>query len=363
MYVVTNRSMKRSAKGLDAFGSVPSSRGPNELRIVRVVRKSGHYDVELLRDRLTRQCVRDLSDDYDLALDVDGPWHASLQLACDLFSRARREKKHILVFVHGYNNDVEDVLQTAMELERQYNVIVLPFTWPANGGGALAGTAAYLDDKQDARASAGALNRFIGKLKNHHELLTRGRRKQFMDKAEMRFPQNPERARQYYMQLIDRDCRVSINLLCHSMGNYLLKYALKPGNSALAQLVFDNVSLVAADANNKDHAAWLERVQVRNRVCVVINENDSALKWSRRKPGQQQLARLGHYLKNLVAENTFYIDVTGAGHVGDEHSYFRGKAVRKNSRLAGLFASLFEGGKAETALAYRADINAYVLKG
>ncbi len=362
MYVVTNRSMKMSADGLNAFGATPNPRGPNELRIVSVERKSGRYDINLLRDKLSQQCVRDLATSHELALDTDQPWYASLQLACALFSRARREKKHILVFVHGYNNDVKDVIETATELEQRYNVIVVPFTWPANGGGALSGTAAYLDDKQDARTSAGALNRFVGKLGYYHELLTRSRCARFMDKAEARHPDNPERAREYYMQLVDRDCKVSLNILCHSMGNYLFKYALKPNNSALAQLIFDNVNLVAADTNNEQHPAWLERVQVRNRVCVVINENDSALKWSRRKPGQQQLARLGHYLKNLSAENVFYIDVTAAKSIGNAHSYFKGKAVSNNAKLARLFSQLFEGGKPEVPLIYRADINAYVLK-
>jgi len=122
------------------------------------------------------------------------------------------------------------------------------------------------------------------------------------------------------------------------------------------------VSLVAADANNEQHDTWLERVQARNRICVVINENDAALKWSRRKPGQQQLARLGNFLKNLSAENTFYIDVTGAKSIGDEHSYFKGKSVASNAKLTKLFSRLFAGGKAENTLAYRADINAYVLK-
>ncbi len=55
MYVVTNRNMKRSAEGHDVFGSTPNPRGPNELRIVSLVRKSGHFHIDMLRDRLTKQ--------------------------------------------------------------------------------------------------------------------------------------------------------------------------------------------------------------------------------------------------------------------------------------------------------------------
>ena len=82
-------------------------------------------------------------------------------------------------------------------------------------------------------------------------------------------------------------------------GNYVLKYASKPGNSSLRKLVFDNIGLVAADANNPGHEQWVQNLPTRNRLYVVINENDSALKWSRRKPGGEQKERLGSHPRNL----------------------------------------------------------------
>jgi len=362
MYIVTNRRMNMRREGLSVFGSTPNEKGPNELRMTRVKKQANQYVVKLLADRLSQAEVKRLATKYDLDIDTGSDWYASLLVACDVFSEARREKKHVLFFVHGYNNDVEDIIKTATELQRRYNVLVVAFSWPANGGGALSGTAAYMDDKQDARASANALNSFIRKIAYYHEMLTCGRSDSYMDKASARHPNNPELAREYFFKLQDRSCKTTLNLLCHSMGNYLLKYALQPGDSSLAQLVFDNVALVAADANNTDHARWLERVQVRNRVYVVINENDSALKWSRRKPGKEQSARLGHYLKELLAGNATYLNVTRAKGVGKEHSYFKGKPVRSNTRLAKLFTNIFEGNVAETSLDYRSDINAYNLK-
>ena len=134
-----------------------------------------------------------------------------MRIACELNVLARKKNKHLLLYVHGYNNDMPDVIGTCMALEKLYNVIVVPFFWPANGGGA-SGAAAYVSDKRDARASADAL-------------------------------------------------------------------------------------------------------RPRNRLYVVINEDDFALKWSRRKPGDEQLARLGHYLKNLVARSAYYINVTNASWV------------------------------------------------
>jgi len=130
----------------------------------------------------------------------------------------------------------------------------------------------------------------------------------------------------------------------------------------MRKLVFDNVCMVAADANNKDHKYWVEGIQSRSGIYIVINENDSALKWSRRKPGEEQLARLGHYLKGLNSINTSYINVTAAAHVSDDHSYFKERPVEKNIKLKKLFASLFEGRRPESEMKYRSDINAYELR-
>jgi hypothetical protein len=123
-------------------------------------------------------------------------------------------------------------------------------------------------------------------------------------------------------------------------------------------LVFDNVNLVAADTNNKNHANWLDTIDVRNRIHVVINENDSALKASRIKPGKEQKARLGHYLKSLNSEHAVYIDVTEADDVNNEHSYYKGSAVAKNASLRALFNDLFNGNSVEKRLTYF-DANKY----
>ena len=165
MYIVTNRKLDESANGLDIFGSVPSGQGPNELRLVKATLSGSKFQTEILDDRLTEQEVLELKQQYNLDINPADDWYVSLKVACELMAEAQKQKKHVLFYVHGYNNDVQDILKTAMAMEELYNVMVVPFTWPANGGGALTGTAAYLSDKQDARASADALNRFIEKIK------------------------------------------------------------------------------------------------------------------------------------------------------------------------------------------------------
>jgi len=360
MYLITNRKLSK-ASSLRCFGKSPNVKGPNELRLVRVDKLENGWKVEPLDDQLTPAKVKQLQSKYHLDIDTGKEWYASLEVACELFERASTEQKSILFFVHGYNNDVEDVLKAAYEIESLYNVIVVPFTWPANGGGVISGTGAYLSDKSDARVSAGALNRTIGIIQQLHLLLTHSLQLRRQKEAFNKHPDNPNAEASLFTKLMAADCSVTINLLCHSMGNYVLKHTLSTSENETSGLVFDNICLVAADTNNKDHANWVEKLDVRKRVYVVINENDSALRASRIKPGKEQKARLGSYLKKLNSPNAAYIDFTDANGIGTEHTYFKGESVNENNALKAIFESMFNGKVVEPLLDYQVDMNTYKL--
>jgi esterase/lipase superfamily enzyme len=66
--------------------------------------------------------------------------------------------------------------------------------------------------------------------------------------------------------LLEKECPYTINMLGHSMGNYVLKQALKSSLSDAPNILFDNIVLVAADTNNEDHAQRLERLRCRGRI-------------------------------------------------------------------------------------------------
>ncbi len=363
MYVITNRSLNKDARGLDKFGKSPNPKGPNELRLVSITQKASKHVVNVLNDKLDLNEVKQLKQKFDLDIDPNQTWYASLRVACELYEQATQASppKHILLFVHGYNNDMADVIATCQALEQAYGLVVIAFSWPANGGG-VSGTAAYLSDKSDARASADALNRSVGKLAHYHQLLTAGTQKRWMAAAQKKHPDNPQASYELFTKLMEKACASSVNLMCHSMGNYLLKHALTPSASPLRQLVFDNIALVAADANNPAHEQWMEQLPQRRRLYVVINENDHALGWSRRKPGTEQKARLGHYLLNLVARNAYYVNVTQASWVKNEHSYFKGSAIAQNADLRDFFECVFHGESAESHLSFRPEGNYYELK-
>jgi esterase/lipase superfamily enzyme len=360
MYIITNRDVAEKGNDLGIFGKKPNINGSNELRLVKMD-KDGHFN--LYEDKLEQSKVLDLKEEFKLNINEHDDYYASLDVACEIFREARAKNKQILVFVHGYNNDMDDIVKTAKALEKTYKKsIIVIFSWPANGGGVLSGTLSYLSDKRDAIQSTGALNNFLDKLDGYHKLITQGQNKKIIAEYKKALSENPENAKAKYVDSIKEECKTTINLLCHSMGNYVLKYATIPSTRALDKPIFDNVCLVAADVNNKDHKYWVRKIEVKNRLYIVINEKDSALGASRIKPGESQLKRLGHYPKSLNAENTTYINITNADNLNREHSYFKGKPVKKNIKLNKLFLGMFHGKVVEDKLLYQASTNSYVLK-
>ncbi len=355
MYVITNRQIVDDEKGLDKFGKRPNGKGPNELRLADVRRKGRGWDVEFLEDELPPDEAGALISRHSLSLNPEDTHYASLKVACEVAAEARRRKTHILFFVHGYNNNMKDVVKRAEDLAERYNVIVIPFSWPANGGG-VSGITSYKSDKRDARASAGGLERAMQKVSDYLRLITEARRKELWETAYVRHADNSEARDSFYSKLLEKDCPYTVNALFHSMGNYLLKHMLKSSIAEGTGLMFDNVLLVAADTNNKDHRAWVERIRFRRRCFITINENDHALAASRAKSGSDQLARLGHYLRGLDAGNAHYINFTDTPWVRKSHAYF-GDPARKSDQVYEFFSLALQGGNAEESLRYHAEGN------
>ncbi len=347
MFIITNRKVDQDAKGFDCFGHVPNENGPNELRIVEVERKGRGWSVTVLDDEPTGTMKKEvgLIEPKD-PNDPTVPYYASDYVARKLQRLVPQKKRHILFYVHGFNNDMKDVVQQAALLESIYKIVVIPFSWPAKGGGAISGTLNYRKDKSTARLSVGALDRTISKV---HDFLARFNEdaiSQITQKAEQREPDNPIKRDALISKLVDEHCPWRVSALFHSMGNYLFKHALQSDIFASRKPVFDNIILAAADTNSHDHATWVDRINCRGRVFVTINENDYALGASRMKMGEAQLARLGHYLRGLNATRATYIDVTHAEEVRKSHSYFL-KSAEKNATLRRFFRNAFRGKSAE----------------
>ncbi len=271
MFIITNRKISQKVGGFKIFKKTPNPKCSNELRLLELMNpKEDEKEFVLLSDKLKKRKVQEIKNKFRLDIDENQEYYASLDVASRVFQKSRDEKKQILVFVHGFNNDMQDIVTKALEIENTYKVIVIIFSWPANGGGVITGTASYLSDKSDARASANALNNFFKKLYQYHALFTKAEIDNLWNKANTKYTNNPEKAKMHYVKLQKRLCDVSINLLCHSMGNYVLKYSTIPSDTELSKPIFDNICLVAPDTNNKDHRTWVEKIEAKSNLYIVI---------------------------------------------------------------------------------------------
>ena len=314
MYVVTNRNLQPDAQPEERFGPMFNQKGPNELRLAEAQKVGDRWQVDILEDRTT--------------FNGQEMW-ASEAAFLQAQQRMHQRQTNALFFVHGFNTDFSDALESAYKIEQLYNLEVILFTWPSNGGGAIEGLSSYQDDKRDASLSIGALDRCFEKLAD------------------------------YFMKYAEQACKRKFSLALHSMGNYLFKRLLLSSIYQGETLLFDNIIMLAADVNNEGHASWVDRVRFRNRLFITINEDDAALLASKALAGEEQKARLGHWGKNLTAKNAAYLDFTDAANIVAHHNYFTDDSALQNSRIKELFQQAFNGAKAERGLAFDAGTGAY----
>jgi len=335
IYLITNRNLNEDQDGFGLFGDGFNAKGPKELRLVSAEREpDGKISLSIVPDGTRTN-------------------PASKLKFKQLQKTMREEDRNCVFFVHGYNNNLQDAVRAAYRIRDLYHVEVILFSWPSNGGGLeenrpsrplnyildrgedAHGLASYLSDKHDAELSKGALDRVFQKLSmylNDPKLMKSG----------------------------DRICEKKITLLCHSMGNYLLKKLATSSIYHADSLMFDNIVLCAADVNNAGHEQWVSQLAHRKRLYVTINENDFALKWSRRKMGDRQRARLGHYTKNLVSPLATYLDFTEAIGVDNSHGYFADKAT-ENRNVFDAFYRILNGERCEPTLDYNAVDGTYTV--
>lgn len=313
MYVITNRNLQPNARPEERFGPGFNSEGPNELRLAEVTKEDDRWRVEILEDRTVYEGVEMWASEA-----------AFLRAQANM----RRLQRNALFFVHGFNTDFENALESAHRIEQIYNLEVVMFSWPSNGGGTVEGLSSYRDDKRDATLSISALDRCFEKLAV------------------------------YFLKYGAR-CDRKFSLALHSMGNYLFKRLLTSSVYQGETLLFDNIVMLSADVNNEGHGDWVDRVQFRHRLFITINEDDGALFASRAKSGDQQKARLGHWLHNLTARNATYLDFTDAAYIQAHHNYFSDASALRNESIRVLFERAFNGERAEQGLAFDLASGAY----
>lgn len=314
--VISNRNVNEAVNDDRVFGEQPNQKGLDEIRVATATYTADHkWQVNLLPE----------PDNLD-ANNI--PSHQLFeQIITDIKAGVRRSSW--VFYVHGFNQSFRSSLDACQEISQTYNVDVINFSWPSNPGGFV--TDEYKQARQAAKASSNALDRTLEKLGNYLTNRT-------------------------FEEIIS--CKISLNLLIHSLGNYLVENFIKEPIFSNEVGIFDNIIFHQADVDNRSHSEWMDKIAYGKRLYATINENDSALKAS----NAINSARLGNTASLLNSKRVIYIDFTDAKNVDNRHGLFRG--VPDNETLNRYFQMVFTGKRGETVpgFVYNQRTNAFQIE-
>jgi esterase/lipase superfamily enzyme len=212
---------------------------------------------------------------------------------------ARKNTAHVLVYVHGFNSDLEGALTTLADLHRQYvepanspiGQIVM-FTWPSRGS-----LTRYRDDARDAQKSGYAMARAFRSMSAFFKQLILDAKRKGEDPG-------------------DAFCPQKIHLLCHSMGNRVFEGMMTElrANGIRPNSVFGEILLMAADVDDdcmEREKAMSEAILLAERLHVYYHNGDQALGISERtKNAYNRLGRWGARRTNPLPDSVYQADVS-----------------------------------------------------
>jgi len=242
-----------------------------------------------------------------------------VEIGSQAFMERLKESKaeQILIFIHGFNNQPESaIFPRAARLRSLFHakapglVEVVPIIWPCRPtDGTKEFIRGYYDDQLAADVSATAFARALARLQQWQ-----------LENVESNTP-----------------CLKRINVLAHSMGNRVLRGAIKCwGEEILGHwppLIFRNLFLVAADVENEtlERGREGEMLPATSRnVIVYYSYDDIALRASKganasTRSVSRRLGHTGPYDMTKMPANVYSIDcdrVAMTYDPGRAHTYF-----------------------------------------
>ncbi len=236
---------------------------------------------------------------------------------------------HVLIFVHGFNVSWWEAIASAASLQCILNrqrggeepstgvtpVHVVVFTWPSDGR--LIPFWSYFSDRSEAKVSGYAFGRGLLKLRDY-----------LID------------ARRMSRKTGKPPCRRSINLLCHSMGNFILQNALKRTTEfsvggSLPRL-FEQIFLCAADVASdvfQPGEPFHRLPQMARAVTVYHNRGDLSMPVSDYTKGNtDRLGWDGAEWPAYLPDRVHQVDCSRLVDGLVEHSYYHCGAVNDDIR-------------------------------
>lgn len=235
------------------------------------------------------------------------------QILENLHQNAR--DKNILFYVHGRKRNVEFEFERIDKIEKFYNVKVVMLHWDSY-------KTLLTRPVENAKKASVVLLKLFEDVK--------------------RFEEN------YKEELSDK----SINLLCHSMGNLILRNTIELMEEKHVEQtkIFDNFISIGADVPLNDHQQWLKNMNLARQPYIMMNNRDIVLLFSYlldlkdRRPltyklglGFDNFPSKKQNVKSMVVPTVKYIDLSDV--LISDHGYF----VSKDKIMQNIFNKLING--------------------
>ncbi len=270
---------------------------------------SGHFsDDGLANLRFGRAEVTGTEfDQYDIRvepenLSADQPIFGSGAIFDQVRQQMAYSGQDTVILIHGFNVKFKEALNAAAKLEKAIEngdrtnplkVNMCVFSWPSDGSMLLSNPKgsnpnAYYSDRLDAAASGAAFARGFLKMAEFIKSIETTQR-----------------------------CRQKLHLVCHSMGNYVLRHALQELRRQVSNRVpriFDQILMMAPDEDDdafETEFKLLSLPRLAARVSVYFNRGDLAL-WASDslKGNPTRLGSDGPLRPLALPRNVYPIDCT-----------------------------------------------------
>lgn len=219
-----------------------------------------------------------------------------------------------VVFVHGDGKTFLHAAVRGLDIQNTYGVQVIVFAWPSrrDDGAVISNFTSSLDN---LKVSSGHFDALIDSV---------------------------DQIRSSYLE---NNSSAAFTLFLHSLGNEYLPQFVEGSGYLKSHQPFDNLVINAAAVNSKDHAAWVEKLNIQKQIYINSNAKDVNLNGLRIISAYGYL--VGELLLEPVAENAVYVNFTDAIGFklppGRSHTYYIGEHVSESPNVRNYYYELFHG--------------------
>ncbi len=214
---------------------------------------------------------------------------------------------NFILFVHGRGQHPEKAYRKSLisDLESNYSAKVIMFNWPSWNG-------PLGFPEENARKSAKDFSLMLTRLKKYRE-----------------------------DNQLSPD-KIKFTLITQSMGSIVLEESILKHDCKLNG-IFDMVVICSSASSSANHAEWVNKIGLSDKIYITVNNNDhmlgrAGIKMKRRMLGKWLQTRDGNTFK--LAQNAKYVDLTGASL---RHHYYLHKDLKKTPEAKSFFDEVLNG--------------------